>query len=160
MSETNKDIYTEVPASSAMPKARPIIDVPSINSVLSSLETILNDMDSSYGNALKRGSQLTTHQLHGDPLKQYLHNLSTFIEDIIKINTAKTAKKSLLYNTIFTIINSSYQLLDILDQKGSQDDDTSDMVCALNSALLGFTINNTKIFYDEYIIRKQQATNK
>jgi hypothetical protein len=152
--ESQEDIYTEVPSSIAQPTRKSDPVIPSIEEISRDLETILSEVDSKHTSAYKRGKFVQTNDIYNNILKQYLYSLNLFISELVTSSTKSTSKKGLLYRRIFDIINSSYELLDTI----SQTKDTSEKAVAreLNSALLGFTLKNTKILYDEYTNRPQR----
>lgn len=145
-------IYTEVPSSSiSASKALPsLIDIDTIIDIISK---DLKSIDSSHVTAFKQGMMTRLNETYNNKLKQYLYNLNLFIEDFIRSSIEKTSRKSLLYTSIFNIINTTYQLIDLIDEE----DDTTEIVEKLNSAILGLTINNTKNTYEAYNNKHKQG---
>lgn len=148
-SDSKDSIYTDVPSSSIMQQKPTPPRSSAVADIIQELEVALKSIESSHLSSFRSARFIETNDTFNNKLKQYLYNLNLFLEQTIKTHISKTSKKSLLFTSIFNIINICYQLIDLIDD----DYDTQEITDQLNTALLGYTINNIKILYEDTIKR-------
>ena len=120
-----------------------------IDLLKSNIETLLKSIDSQYCTEFKHGANTIHTKIYTDDIKQMLYSINTIVRDFLRTELCKSVKKSLLYSSIFDIINSVYQIIDIIE-----DENTTDECNRLNSRLTGFLFKNIENLHNEYRTNK------
>lgn len=141
--------YTQREASSIQPVSREAPRDIDIDLLKSNIETLLKSIDSQYCTEFKHGANTIHTKIYTDDIKQMLYSINTIVRDFLRTELCKSVKKSLLYSSIFDIINSVYQIIDIIE-----DENTTDECNRLNSRLTGFLFKNIENLHNEYRTNK------
>lgn len=141
--------YTQREAASIQPVPREAPRDIDIDLIKSNIESLLKSIDSQYCTEFKHGANTIHTKIYTDDIKQMLYSINTIVRDFLRTELCKSVKKSLLYSSIFDIINSVYQIIDIIE-----DENTTDECNRLNSRLTGFLFKNIENLHNEYRTNK------